>query len=160
MVSPGTVLNNNSHPLFFDIFLWTLFKVFLELVTILLPLPMLWFSGQRAHRILAPPPGIQPAPCTLEGQVLTIGLLRKVLAVFSMQGIFVCLSSTPRSANADTLVHILFVEEIQIATFPGYPQNWCRMQNFSSPHYISPHTDTDTSENTLQYPCWYNLTCK
>ena len=156
MVSPGTVLNNNSQTLFFDIFMWTLFKVFIEFVTILLLLSMFWFSGQRARWILAPRPGIQPAPCTLEGQVLTIGLLREVLAVFSIQGIFVCLASTPRSANAHTLAHILFVEEIQIATFPGYPENWRKMQNFSSPHYISPHKDTDTSENTLQYSCWYN----
>lgn len=156
MVSPGPILNNNSHPLFFDIFLWTLFKVFIEFVTRSLLLSMFWFSGQRACQILAPRPGIPPAPCTLEGQVLTIGLPREVLAVFSIKGIFVCLASTPRSANAHTLLHILFVEEIQIATFPGYPENWCRMQNFSSPHYISPHTDTDMSENILQYSCWYN----
>ena len=32
---------------------------------------MLWYFGLEACGILAPQPGIKPAPCTLEGRVLT-----------------------------------------------------------------------------------------
>lgn len=160
MISPGTILNNNSHPLSFDIFLGTLFKVFIECVTMLLLLSAFWFSGQEVHGISVLRPGIQPASCASEGQVLTIGLPKEVPAIFSIKGIFACLASTPRSANADILLHIFLVGKIQIATFPGYPDNSCKRQNFSSPHYIvsyiSPHMDTDTSENILQDFCWYS----
>ena len=53
--------------LFLTIFLlifflmWTIVKVFIELVTILLLLFMFWFLGCRACGILTPRPGIQPA---------------------------------------------------------------------------------------------------
>ena len=123
MISPGTIFSNNIHPLSVDNFMWTLFKVFIEFVAILLLLSMFWFSGQGVHGILVPRPRIHPAPCTLEGQALTLGRPRQVLAIFSIKGIFVCLASTPRSANADILLHIFSVDKIQIATFPGYPDN-------------------------------------
>ena len=55
--------------------MWTIFKVFIELVTTLLLLYVLiflWWGGAlEACGILAPPPGIKPAPHTLEGEVLT-----------------------------------------------------------------------------------------
>ena len=35
---------------------------------------MFWFFGQKACGILAPQPGIEPAPLALEGKVLTTGL--------------------------------------------------------------------------------------
>ena len=34
---------------------------------------MFWFSGREARGILAPQPGIEPAPPALEGEVLTTG---------------------------------------------------------------------------------------
>ena len=62
-----------SPQLFFSFLMQTLFKVFIEFVTILL-LFMVWFFGQERHGILAPQPGIEPTPPTLEGKVLTTGL--------------------------------------------------------------------------------------
>ena len=40
---------------------------------------MFWFSGRKAYGILAPWPGIEPAPLALEGEVLTTGLQGKSL---------------------------------------------------------------------------------
>ena len=34
---------------------------------------MFWFFGRKAGGILAPQPGIEPAPPSLEGEVLTTG---------------------------------------------------------------------------------------
>ena len=53
--------------------MWTIFKVFIEFVTILLLFFMFWFFGGEACGILAPRPGIEPAPPALEGEVLTPG---------------------------------------------------------------------------------------
>ena len=52
--------------------MWTIFKVFIEFVTILL-LFTFWLFGHEACGILAPQPGIEPAPPPLEGDVLAIG---------------------------------------------------------------------------------------
>ena len=54
-------------------FLGTIFKVFTEFVTILLLFYVLVF-GVKAGGILAPWPGVEPAPPALEGEVLTTGL--------------------------------------------------------------------------------------
>ena len=54
-------------------FMWTIFKVFFEFVTILLLL-CFGFFGCEACGILDPPPGIEPTPSALEGEVLTTGL--------------------------------------------------------------------------------------
>ena len=51
--------------------MWTIIKVFIESVTILL---LFWFFGREACGILAPRPGIEPTPPVLEGEVLTTGL--------------------------------------------------------------------------------------
>ena len=48
--------------------MWTIFKVFMEFVTILFLFYVLGFSHE-AHRILAPQPGIKPAAPALEGEV-------------------------------------------------------------------------------------------
>ena len=40
---------------------------------------MSWFLGHRAYGILAPRPGIEPAPPALEGEVLTTGPAGKSL---------------------------------------------------------------------------------
>ena len=44
---------------------------------------MFWFFGQEACGILAPPPGIEPTPPALEGEVLTTGPPGKSLALLS-----------------------------------------------------------------------------
>ena len=45
---------------------------------------MFWvFFCHKACGILAPPPGIEPAPSALEGEVSTTGLPGKPLEVFS-----------------------------------------------------------------------------
>ena len=57
----------------FGVFLmWTILKVFIEFVTILLLFYVLVF-GPEACGILAPRPGIEPAPPALEGEVPTTG---------------------------------------------------------------------------------------
>ena len=64
--------------------MWTIFKVFIEFVTILLLgfFFMFWFFGCEARGILAPRAGIKPAPPALEGEVLTTGLPAKSLKFF------------------------------------------------------------------------------
>ena len=63
--------------------MWTIFKVFIEFVTVLLMFYVLFFFffffpfGCEAWGILAPRPGIKPTPPALEGKVLTTGLSRK-----------------------------------------------------------------------------------
>ena len=52
--------------------MWTIFKVFIEFVIILLLFYVLDF-GHEACGILAPWPGIEPALPALEGEVLTTG---------------------------------------------------------------------------------------
>ena len=53
--------------------MWTIFKVFIEFVTILLLSYMFWFFGLKACGILAPWPGVEPASPALEDEVLTTG---------------------------------------------------------------------------------------
>ena len=53
--------------------MWTIFKVFIEFVTILLLFCVFGFFGPKACGILGPPPGIEPIPPALEGKVLTTG---------------------------------------------------------------------------------------
>ena len=53
--------------------MWTIFKVFIEFVTILLLFYVLVFWLPKACGILAPPPGIQPPPPAPEGEGLTPG---------------------------------------------------------------------------------------
>ena len=71
---------NQVHHFFknFEIFfvLRTIFKVFIEFVTILLQL-YVWFSDQEECGILVPRPGIKLVPPELEGKVLTTGPPRK-----------------------------------------------------------------------------------
>ena len=53
---------------------------------------MFWFFGPEACGILAPRPGIGPAPPTLEGEVLTTGPLGKSPSHILIVCLFVCLS--------------------------------------------------------------------
>ena len=53
--------------------MWTIFKVSIEFVTILLLFYVFWFFGREACGIPAPRPGIEPAPPALEGEVPTTG---------------------------------------------------------------------------------------
>ena len=52
--------------------MWTIFKVFIKYVTILLLVYTLRF-GHEACGILPSQPGLEPAPLALEGEVLTTG---------------------------------------------------------------------------------------
>ena len=52
--------------------MWTIFKVFIEFVTILLLFYVLVLD-HKACRILAPRPGFEPTPPALEAEVLTTG---------------------------------------------------------------------------------------
>ena len=47
---------------------WTIFKVFIELVTVLLLFYVLFFGGEACW-ILAPQSGVKPIPLVLEGEV-------------------------------------------------------------------------------------------
>ena len=53
-------------------FMWTIFKVVIEFVTILLLFYVFYF-GHKAWGILAPWVGIEPVSPVLEGKVLTTG---------------------------------------------------------------------------------------
>ena len=55
--------------------MWTIFKVFNDFITILFL--FCFFFGYEACEILAPQPGIKPAPHLLEGKVLSSRLLGK-----------------------------------------------------------------------------------
>ena len=70
--------------------MWTIFKVFIEVVTILQQYCfclMFWFFGCKACGILAPRPGIEPEPTALEGEVLTTGPPGKSLIyLFAVSG--------------------------------------------------------------------------
>ena len=56
----------------------TVFKVFIESVTILLLFYVLGLFGHEACGILVPWPGIEPTPPAIEGEVLTTGPPREV----------------------------------------------------------------------------------
>ena len=59
---------------FFFFLMWTIFKVFIEFVLILLLVfYILGFFGPKACRIPSPWTGIEPAPLASEDKVLTIG---------------------------------------------------------------------------------------
>ena len=53
--------------------MWAIFKVFIELVTILLLLFMFSFFGPEACGILGLQQGMEPTPPAFEGEVLTTG---------------------------------------------------------------------------------------
>ena len=79
--------------------MWTIFKIFLEFVTVLLWIYVSVFLGLQACGILVPWPGIEPAPSALEGEVLTTGPPGKSLGSF-----FVCKrvpSCFPRDGEND-----------------------------------------------------------
>ena len=52
-----------------NFFMWTIFEVFIDFVTVLLLFYVLVFFGWEACGILAHWPEIKPAPFALEGQV-------------------------------------------------------------------------------------------
>ena len=65
---------------FFFFLTWTIFKVFIELVTILLVFYVLFFGGE-ACGILAPQSGVKPIPLVLEGEVFFL-----IIIVFILGG--------------------------------------------------------------------------
>ena len=60
--------------------MWANFKVFIELVTILLLLFLFWFFSE-ARGILASLPGIEPVPSALGPDILTSGQPGKSLVL-------------------------------------------------------------------------------
>ena len=56
--------------------MWTIFEVFIDLLQYFFCF-MFWFFGREACGILAPRPGIEPAPPALKVEVLTTGPTRK-----------------------------------------------------------------------------------
>ena len=70
--------------LFFQRFfsMWTISKVCIAFVTILLLLLIFWFFGLKAYGIVTPQPGIKPTSLAVEGDVLTTGLPGKFLFAF------------------------------------------------------------------------------
>ena len=66
--------------------MWTIFKVFIEFVTILLPFFMFWFFGHKACGILASQPGTEPTPPALEGEVFNHWTAREVPRARSLEG--------------------------------------------------------------------------
>ena len=66
--------------------MWTIFKVFIEFITLLLLFyAFFFFLGHETCRILASRPGIEPAPSVLEGQVITTGLPEESLSVIFVE---------------------------------------------------------------------------
>ena len=61
--------------------MWTIFKVFIATILLLFYGVFFGFFGRQACGILAPWPGIEPAPPALEGKVLTTGPPGKALHV-------------------------------------------------------------------------------
>ena len=54
--------------------MWAILKVFIKFVTIFVLFYGGFYFGCKACGISALPPGIEPAPPTLEGEVFTTGL--------------------------------------------------------------------------------------
>ena len=53
--------------------MWIIFNVFIEFVTVLLLLFIVWFFSLKICGILASWPGIEPTAPAVEGEVLTTG---------------------------------------------------------------------------------------
>ena len=75
--------------------MWTIFKAFIEFVTILLLFYGLFFFGHKAYGIPASQPGIEPTPRALEGEVLTTRLPGKSLVIYLNIAVCTYQSQTP-----------------------------------------------------------------
>ena len=75
--------------------MWTIFKVFIEFVTILLLFYVLVVFGREARGILAPHPGVETACPALEGEVPTTGPPGKSLTDFLILKIHFILGINP-----------------------------------------------------------------
>ena len=85
---------------------------------------MFWFFGHEACGILAPQPGIEPAPPALEGEVLTTGLPGKSLyhhfltsCSILMHIFFIFLEIYPQISiyvSIDIYIYILFFGIVEI----------------------------------------------
>ena len=62
--------------------MWTVCKVFIEVVAVLLLLYVFWVLGHKAYGILAPQPGIELILPALGSKVLTTGPPGKSLHVY------------------------------------------------------------------------------
>ena len=70
-----------------------IFKVCIELGTVLLLSYVLVFFGHKTCGILAPQPGIEPVPSALEGKVLTTRPPGKFLKISFKRCLWMCISS-------------------------------------------------------------------
>ena len=95
--------------LFKDFFLmWTIFKVFIEFIIILLLFYVFGFFGHEACGILASWSVIKPAPLALEGKVLTTGLWGSPSSITSIQTWQDHLNSSNQTTNFD-FYHLILV---------------------------------------------------
>ena len=67
---------------------------------------MFWFLGCEAYGILAPQPGVEPAPLALEGEILTSGPVKK-----SLQLMFLSVSS---ALVAQMVMNLPAMQETQV----------------------------------------------
>jgi len=71
----GDCTSSQGELLFLIFWIWAIFKVFIEYITVLF---LFWFGGCKACGIFAPWPGIKPTPPALEGS-LNPGMATEVL---------------------------------------------------------------------------------
>ena len=83
--------------------MWTIFKVFVEFVTLLLHF-IFWFFSREAYGILASQPGSEHAPAALKGRVWTTGLSGKSLSFFYVKHLpFIDISELHPQLKSDQL---------------------------------------------------------
>ena len=84
--------------------MWTIFKVFIKYVTILLLVYTLRF-GHEACGILPSQPGLEPAPPALEDEALTIGPPGKSRKFWILSPIISVLSAGPEMRGGQWLMN-------------------------------------------------------
>ena len=99
--------------------MWTIFKVFIEFVTMLFLFSVLFF-GPRAPGVLAPQPGVEPAPPVGKGKVLTTKLPWKTLSldfylIEKSVKIFFCLLLNTIKSLLQTLLSKTFSHEFNLS---------------------------------------------
>ena len=70
----GACTSSQGELLFLIFWIWTIFKVFIEYITVSF---LFWFGGCKACGIFAPWPGIKPTLPALGGRALTLGWPRR-----------------------------------------------------------------------------------
>ena len=101
--------------------MWTIFKVFIEFVTILLLLFMFWFFGHKACEILVSQSGIKPTPLALEGESPNHWITREIpeVGVSTEYFLFAKLQKKPRFFFFLQYIN-LYPAFMQIASLPEF----------------------------------------